>query len=65
VEEGELLPESIILPDLPAGNVMKIGLLGCNRKLTIKFKEGKKIVMIPESFRQQMASTPAFVFVVK
>jgi alpha-L-fucosidase len=63
VEEGESLPESVILPDMPAGKVMKIGLLGYNKKLTIKFKQGKKIVMIPESFRQKIASTPALVFV--
>ena len=65
LKEGESIPESIELPDIPVGKVIKIGLLGCNRKLTVKFKQGKKIVMIPETFRQQMTSSPALVFIVK
>jgi len=65
MKEGELLPISIELPDLQVGKVMKIGLLGCDKKLTVKFKQGKKIVMVPESFRQEKAITPALVFVVK
>jgi alpha-L-fucosidase len=63
--EDQELPTSVELPDVPLGKIMKIGLLGCNETLTIKFKQGKKTVTIPESFRHKMASTPALVFVVK
>ena len=64
-KEGELMPEKIELPEQLIGNISQIGLLGNPKKLTIQFNNGKKIALIPESFRMQMASAPALVFMVQ
>jgi alpha-L-fucosidase len=64
-EETQPVPAEVELPGMPVGKVMKLGLLGYNGKLTVRFRQGQRIVTIPESFRKQFASTPALVFVVK
>jgi alpha-L-fucosidase len=64
-EETKLLPAEVELPDMPEWKMKKIRLLGYSGKLTITSRKGKKVVMMPEPIRQQMASTPALVFVVK
>jgi alpha-L-fucosidase len=64
-KEDEPCPDRIELPEEEIGNMTRIGLLGNPKKLTIQFKQGKKFVLIPESFRRQMVATPALVFIVK
>jgi alpha-L-fucosidase len=64
LKEGEPMPDRIELPEKMIGNITEIGLLGNQKKLTIQFKKDKKTAMIPESFRREMASTPALVFIV-
>jgi hypothetical protein len=55
-----VLPDSIVLPENSTGRATRIRLLGYSGKLKIK----SGIVTIPGSFRKQMESTPALVFVI-
>jgi len=62
IKEGDPIPESIELPENLIGKIEKVGLLGNTKRMTIQFKKGKKIVLIPESLRRKMGATPALVF---
>jgi len=62
VKENDTLPSSVELPAAFIGKTTEINLLGYSRKLAVQTKQGKKIVMVPKAFHQEMASTPALVF---
>jgi beta-glucosidase-like glycosyl hydrolase/alpha-L-fucosidase len=62
VKENEPLPASIELPDIFIGKNTTLNLLGYSKKLTVQLKDEKKTVLIPDSFRRRMLSSPSLVF---
>lgn len=62
IDENEELPSTIELPEMFAENDSEISVLGYSSKLKIQIKKGKRVVIIPKSFRQAMAKSPALVF---
>lgn len=62
VKENDTLPSSVELPSAFIGKTTEINLLGYSRKLAVQTKQGKKVVIVPKSSRQEMVSMPALVF---
>lgn len=60
--EDEALPESVELPEGFAGNHREIGLLGVEGRLSIREKDGRKLVELPRTALRQFADSPAIAF---